>query len=250
MRRSLLTELDNVTVILVEPKSPGNVGFAARALSNFGINELRIVGEDLRQDSQAQIFSVHAVDLLESAIIFPDLNSAIQDMHATWAATARSGRNHSVTRALVPLEELPNPLAMDGKVGIVFGREDIGLTNEEILLCDLAFTIPVAPSYPSMNLSHAIAVVLYHLYSAYAPDREKEPTEAKPATRMEREIVFTFFDEIVDKLAIKDFRKPIAKQVFRNLLGRSYMTGREVTTLTGVVRKISEQIEQRDAEEE
>ena len=63
-------------------------------------------------------------------------------------------------------------------------------------------------------------------------------------------MVFTFFDGIVDKLAIKDFRKPIAKQVFRNLLGRSYMTGREVATLTGVVRKISEQIEERDAEEE
>ena len=245
-----MTELDNVTIVLVEPKSPGNVGFAARVLSNFGVNELRIVGEDPRKDSQAQIFSVHALELLESANIFPDMESAVRDMHATWAATARSGRNHSVTRALVPLEGLPNPLSMDGKVAIVFGREDIGLTNEEILLCDLAFTIPVAPNYPSMNLSHAIAVVLYHLYSAYAPEREKEPTEARPATRMEREMVFTFFDGIVDKLAIKDFRKPIAKQVFRNLLGRSYMTGREVATLTGVVRKISEQIEERDAEEE
>ncbi|NHJ12150.1 MAG: RNA methyltransferase [Candidatus Thorarchaeota archaeon] len=245
-----MTELANVIVVLVEPKSPGNVGFAARVLSNFGVNALRIVGDDVRQDSQAQVFSVHALGLLESAYIFPDLKSAIEDMHATWAATARSGRNHSVTRALVPLEELPNPLAMKGDVALVFGREDIGLTNEEILLCDLAFTIPVSPSYPSMNLSHAVAVVLYHLYTTYAPEREKERTEAKPATRKEREIVSEFFDMTVDKLAIKDFRKPIAKQVFRNLLGRAYMTGREVTTLTGVVRKIMEQVETREAEDE
>lgn len=237
-------------MILVEPKSPGNAGFAARVISNFGVNRLRIVGEDPRHESQAQIFSVHAHDLLESAGIFPDLSSAIQDMHAAWAATARSGRNHSVTRALVPLEKLPNPLTMEGNVAIVFGREDIGLTNEEILLCDLAFTIPVAPSYPSMNLSHAVAVVLYHLYSAYAPEERKEPTEAKPATRKEREIVYKFFDEIVDRLTIKDFRKPIAKQVFRNLLGRSYMTGREVMTLTGVVRKVMEQIDENPEKEE
>ncbi|MFX1543537.1 MAG: hypothetical protein ACFFCR_11050, partial [Promethearchaeota archaeon] len=65
-----------------------------------------------------------------------------------------------------------------------------------------------------------------------------EQTEAKPATREEREIVYGFFDEVMENLDIKDYRKPIAKQVFRNLLGRAYMTGREVSTLTGVVRKL------------
>jgi TrmH family RNA methyltransferase len=241
-RGHLVTELENLVVILVEPKSPGNVGFASRVLSNFGVKKLRIVGEDPRNDSEAKIFSVHAIDLLETAEIFPDLESAVNDMHASWAATARAGRNHSVTRALVPLEELPNPLGMDGDVALVFGREDIGLTNEEIALCDLAFTIPVSPSYPSMNLSHAIAVTLYELYSKYAPERPREPTEARPATREEREMVHHFLDQVIDELEIKDYRKPIAKQVFRNLLGRAYMTGREVTTLTGIARKLQEQI--------
>jgi TrmH family RNA methyltransferase len=235
-----LTELENLVVILVEPKSPGNVGFASRVLSNFGVTRLRIVGDDPREESEAKIFSVHALDLLESAEIFPDLESAVGDMHASWAATARAGRNHSVTRALVPIGELPNPLKMDGNVALVFGREDIGLTNEEIALCDLAFTIPVAPSYPSLNLSHAIAVVLYELYSKYAPEKPLEPTEARPATREEREMVYHFFDQVIDKLEIKDYRKPIAKQVFRNLLGRAYMTGREVTTMTGIARKLKE----------
>jgi len=235
-----LTELENLVVIMVEPKSPGNVGFTSRVLSNFGVTRLRIVGEDPRNESEAKIFSVHALDLLESAEIYPDLQSALADMHASWAATARAGRNHSVTRALVPLGELPNPLKMNGQVALIFGREDIGLTNEEIALCDLAFTIPVSPSYPSLNLSHAIAVVLYELYSKYAPEKPPELTEARPATREEREMVYHFLDSVIDELEIKEYRKPIAKQVFRNLLGRAYMTGREVTTMTGIARKLKE----------
>ncbi|UCH05198.1 MAG: RNA methyltransferase [Candidatus Thorarchaeota archaeon] len=230
--------LNNLTVVLVEPQTPGNVGFAARVLANFGVNSYRIVGNDPRHDDYAQVFSARASDILDSAQIFPDLKSALSDMHASWAATARVGRNHSVTRAAVPLPDLPDPMAVDGRVALVFGREDAGLTNEEVALCDLVFTIPVAKGYPSMNLSHAIAVTLYELFKKYAPKGPPEHTEAKPATREEREIVYQFFDEMVDELDIKEYRRPIAKQVFRNLLGRAYMTGREVATLTGIVRKL------------
>ena len=161
-----------------------------------------------------------------------------------WAATARSGRNHSVTRAVVPLPELPDPTSLDGQVALVFGRESSGLTNEEVLLCDLAFSIPTSKAYSSMNLSHAIAVTLYDLYEKYGEKDPPRVTDAKPATRQERNQVYVFFDEIIDTLPLKDYRKPIAKQVFRNLLGRAYMTGREVSTLTGVMRKARDMINQ------
>jgi TrmH family RNA methyltransferase len=233
-----LTELQNLTVVIVDPLNPGNVGFAARVLANFGVNNLRIVGEDPRKDQYAQIFSVRAVNILEGAGVFPSLEEALSDMHGSWAATARVGRNHSVTRAAVPLPELPDPFSVDGQVALVFGREDAGLTNEEIALCDLAFTIPVSKDYPSLNLSHAIAVTLYELFNKYGQEEPPEPTEAKPATREDREIVYRFLDEVIDELDLKDYRRPIAKQVFRNLLGRAYMTGREVTTMTGVARKL------------
>jgi TrmH family RNA methyltransferase len=233
-----LTELPNITVVIVEPLNPGNVGFAARVLANFGVDKLRIVGEDPRNNQYAQMFSVRAVDILEHAEIFDSLDEALSDMHASWAATARVGRNHSVTRAAVPLPDLPDPFSVLGQVALVFGREDAGLTNEEIALCDLAFTIPASKDYPSMNLSHAIAVTLYELFNKYGVEEPPEPTEAKPATREEREIVYGFFDEVVENLDLKDYRKPIARQVFRNLLGKAYMTGREVATLTGVVRKL------------
>ena len=230
-------------VVLVDPQNPGNVGFIARVMANFGVTNLRIVGEDIRYDPQAQIFSVHAADVLEGAGVYDNLEGALEDIDAVWVSTARTGSNHSVTRVLVPLQELPDPNSLNGKVALVFGRESTGLTNEEIAMCDLTFTIPAMKSYRSLNLSHAVAVVLYQLYTDYAPKESRIPTEQRAATFDEREQVCIFFDELVELTTIKDFRKPIAKQVFRNLLGRAYMTGREIATLTGTVRKIKQLVD-------
>jgi len=241
-----LAEFSNLIVVLVEPENPGNVGFTARALANFGVKELRIVGPDPREDYQAQIFSVHAHDILDSAGIFKDLESAIDDTDVAWAATARSGGNHSVTRALVPLHELPDPTLLDGRIALVFGRESSGLTNDEVGLCDLSFTIPTSEEYPSMNLSHAVAVVLYHLFSNYGLEKPRKRSKARPATRKERDQVLIFLDEMIDHLDLKDYRRPIAKQIFRNLLGRAYLTGREVTTLTGVASKLNNLVKDHD----
>ena len=244
-----MAEFPNLSVILVEPESPGNVGFVARIMANFGVRDLRIVNADPRLDDQAQMFAVRAKDILENAVIVADLKAALEDTDVSWAATARHGGNLSVTRATLPLEELPDPLSLDGRIALVFGRESAGLTNEEILQCDLAFTIPSSKEYPSLNLSHAVGVTLYDLYRRYAPETEVEqlgvegPSIARAATRAEREQAALFFDEIVDQINLKEFRRPIAKQVFRNLLGRAYVTGREVTTMTGVLRRMKEKIE-------
>ena len=232
-------ELPNITVVLVEPEEPGNVGFVARVLANFGVQELRIVGWDPREEMLAQIYSVRANSILEAASIYDNLPSALKDIQATWAATARAGRNHSVTRALVPLIELPDPRTCDGKVALVFGRESTGLTNEELSYCDLAFNIATSEGYSSLNLSHAVAIVLHHLFENYRFEIESEIVPPRAATREEREQVLVFMDEVIDALELKEYRNPIAKQVFRNLLGRAYMTGREVTTMTGIARKLN-----------
>lgn len=227
-------------MVLVGPENPGNIGFVTRALANFGVHELRIVGEDHRQDQFAQMLSVHAHEILDNAGVFESLDAALVDIDLAWAATARTGGNHSVTRALVPLSELPDPNAIDGRIALVFGRESTGLFNDEIALCDLVFTIPASKEYPSFNLSHAVSIVLFHLFSKYALEEPRRPYEARAATYREREQVYKFFDVIVDRLNLKEHKIPIAKQVFRNLLGRAYMTGREVSTLTGVIRRIGE----------
>ncbi len=233
-------------VVLVQPESPGNVGFVARSMANFGISRLRIVGPDLRMDNEAQKLSMHAVGILESAEIFPDLRSALSGIHTAWASTARSGGTHSVTRAVLPIQSVPDPTLLEGDVALVFGRESSGLTNEEIASCDLTFTIPVAEQYRSLNLSHAVAIVLYDLFVRFAEAQQPIKKRVRAATRDEKEQVCTFFDHIVDCLALIDYRRPIAKRVFRNIIGRAYLTGREVITMTGTVRKILERVCMKD----
>lgn len=228
----------NVVVVLVGPEEPGNVGFVVRAMANFGVSRLRIVGDDVREDQYANIFAVRAVEILHRAEIFDTLGEALSDVEAAWGATARKGSNHSVTRATTPLSELPDPTRIPATVALVFGRESVGLTNDELALCDIAFTIPTSKEYESLNLSHALVVTLYEMYNRYAEKPERRPTEIRAATREEREQAAYFFDELIDRTTIKDFRLPIAKQVFRNLLHRAFMTGREIATLTGTIRKI------------
>jgi TrmH family RNA methyltransferase len=183
---------------------------------------------------------------LDNAEVFPDLQSALEDVEAAWAATSRKGSNHSVTRAVIPLEDLPDPKALPATVAIIFGRESVGLTNDEVSLCDIAFAIPTSPDYPSMNLSHAVAVTLYELYRKYAEKPERRPTDLRAATREEREQAAIFMDDLIDKTTIKEFRIPIAKQVFRNLLNRAYMSGREVATLTGIIRKLEKLVDRKN----
>ncbi len=230
--------LPNVIVVVVEPENPGNIGFSARVLANFGVDKLRIVGNNPTNDQFARIFAVNAQENLDNAEIFQDLGTALSDVENAWAATARSGSNHSVTRAVVPLEELPDPMSRNGNVALVFGRESNGLTNDEVTMCDLAFKIPTSDNYPSMNLSHAIAVTLYELHKNYGITPERTSTDIRPATPHEKEVVAKFYDELIDLTTIKDFRKPIAKQVMRNLIQRAFITGREIHTLAGTVRKI------------
>ena len=243
-----LAGFPNLIVVLVDPEEPGNVGFTVRGMANFGVERLRIVGKDVREDHYANIFAVRAVDILERAEIFETLEEALTDVEAAWGATARKGSNHSVTRATVPLNELPDPTSIPATVALVFGRESVGLTNDELALCDIAFNIPTSKMYESLNLSHAVTVTLYELFNKYAEKPQRRPTDIRPATREEREQAAYFFDDLIDKTSIKDFRIPIAKQVFRNLLNRAFMTGREIATLTGTIRKIEKIVKEQEKE--
>jgi tRNA/rRNA methyltransferase len=246
VNNKILDGFPDIVVVLVDPESPGNVGFAARAMANFGVTRMRIVGDDVRDNQYAHMYAVHAADILENAEIYDTLEAALHDVEAAWGATARKGSNHSVTRATVPLDQMPDPTSVLATVALVFGRESNGLSNEELALCDVAFTIPTSKRYESMNLSHAIAVTLYEFYNKYSTKPKRRPTDIRPATREERERAAVFFDELIDKTTIKDFRIPIAKQVFRNLLNRAFMTGRELATLTGTIRKIGQLIKEEE----
>jgi TrmH family RNA methyltransferase len=160
--------LDANLVVLVEPELPENVGFVARAMSCFGWQNLAIVGQKPDPSSAAYRTATLGKDILDNSTSHPDLRSAFGKARTTIAFTRRPHR-----RGLVDLPDLRATPDLDAPWALVFGRESIGLTSEEVLSCDLACRIPTAHGTGSLNLGQAAAVALAVLHEApprTAPD--------------------------------------------------------------------------------
>jgi TrmH family RNA methyltransferase len=122
---------------------------------------------------------------------------------------------------------------VEGKVGLVFGREDYGLFNEEIAACDIMLKIPTSESYPSLNLSHAVTIVLYSLYlkKAYIPKRRR------PMGSLEKKKLYEFFGQLLEDIDYPPHKKEHTKIMFKRIMGRAMPSKWEYHTLMGVFSK-------------
>ena len=151
-------------VVLVEPAGPLNVGSVARVCANFGVDDLRFVAPRCDPNApEAQRMAVHGRSVLAAARIFPTLLEAVSDCHRVVTTAGR------LDHGSIPLgpPEAVLPWAISGSsmqpLALVFGREDHGLTNDELLLSQRVISLRSAEAYPSLNLSHAVAVVLHEV---------------------------------------------------------------------------------------
>ncbi len=153
-----------ISFILVAPQVPENVGAAARALKTMGFERLRLVDPCDHLSDRARWTAHGSNDVLEAAQVYPDTAAATADLDFTIGTTAR---RRSFRREIVAAADLPQALARKGdtihRVGVLFGREEWGLTNDELLLCDLLSTVPLAAPYPSLNLAQAVMIYAYEL---------------------------------------------------------------------------------------
>ena len=157
--------LDSIITVLVEPQGPRNVGSTARALANFGLRNLRLVKGVSPEHPQAIEMAVHAADLLAAAPVEADLAAAIADTHFVVGTTAKRRERQATLDAR---EAAPRILeaAQGGRVALVFGREDHGLTADELARCHLVISVPTDPRCRSLNLGQAVLVVAYELFLA------------------------------------------------------------------------------------
>lgn len=154
----------HLAFVLVEPKVPENIGAAARALKTMGFAQLWIVNSDAHRQPEARWVAHGSDDILDAVDYFPDLPAVRHraDMLIGTSAKARHGRRalHSPQQLHKILTNKPGSL---NQVALVFGREDRGLSNEELALCDLVTGIPLAVTYPSLNLGQAVMLYAYEL---------------------------------------------------------------------------------------
>ncbi len=231
----------------MEPEGPANIGMIARTMKNFGFSELVLVNPNLTEESYA--YAVHAGDILERAIVLERFEEALELFDMAVGTTGKPGKSYLPDRApLMPWELAEVVSGYPGKVGLFFGRESIGLKNEELERLDFTVTIPTSEAYPVMNLAQAVAVILYELAK-----RKPEPTAEAltPATRKEKEQLVATWRGLLEALDYpKDReRREVFVKIFRRLVGRAVLYGREVHTIIGPLRKARLKLEEcKDAE--
>lgn len=228
-------------VILVAPQLAENVGMVARAMANFGLVELRLVaprhGWPMKGVREAASGAVAALD---GAKVYSTLPEAIADLHYVLATTARE--RGQMKRVLPPDEAMADVAARRGqRVGILFGRERVGLLNEEVSLADAIVTFPVAPDFPSLNLAQAVLLVGYEWRRAAGLARLPFAggMHSAPATR---EALLSLFSSLEDALAGAGFYPPEKREIIarnmRDMLHRMAMTEQDVRTVRGALRAL------------
>ncbi len=150
------------TIILVRTQLPENAGSTARAMANFGLNSLRLVAPLFDpMDPKARSLAAGADHILENATIFTCLDDAIADLNYVYATCAT--QRHMVKRYASP-KEMMSEISVSQKVGIVFGPERTGLTNDELPKFRAVIHVPVDPNFSSLNLAQSVAIVAYEWY--------------------------------------------------------------------------------------
>lgn len=236
-----------ISVVLVEPEGPANIGMVARTMKNFGFSRLVLVNPNITEESYS--YAVHARDVLENAMMVESFEEALGLFDVAVGTTGKPGKTYIPERAPLRPWELRETLrGYSGRVGLFFGRESIGLKNDELKRLDFTVTIPTSEAYPVMNLAQAVAVILYEL----ARERpEANVHSLEPATRLEKEELVRAWERLLNVLNYpKDSeRREVFMRVFRRFVGRAFLYGREVHTLMGPLRKAVLKLEEcKDAE--
>ncbi|WP_424355242.1 RNA methyltransferase [Methanobacterium sp. MBAC-LM] len=225
-----------IYVVFVEPESPGNIGFLARTMKNFAFNDLVLINPcELKKEAYYQ--AMHAKDIIWNHKEYGSLEEFIEaeKIDFTVGTTRMAGGSYNVSRIAVTPEQFAESLNITGNIAIVFGREGNGLYNEEIALCDVVVTIPTNDEYPVLNISHAAAIVLYELFK-----REKNypREELEVALKSEKELLIEEMDELIKYTGYPEHKMKTASTVFKNIIGRAFISGREAHTLIGTLRRL------------
>ncbi|RLE89303.1 MAG: RNA methyltransferase [Thermoprotei archaeon] len=230
--------LERYKIILVEPLYELNIGYTARVMKNFGFTNLCLVAPRFEFSGTCKIFAKHANDILEKMKVSRNLEEALQNTDLVVGTTGIvGGRRNILRKPLDPREFAKSIVQSSGSVAILFGREDIGLTNEELSLCDILVTIPTSPNYPILNISHAVAVILYEIYI-------QETTSGKDRfyfelpSRNEKEAFLSYVVKILDTIKYPENKREKVLLVFRRVLGKGVVTRGELHILMSFLRKI------------
>ncbi len=229
---------DRIAIVLVEPQSPGNVGMVCRAMKNMGLSELRIVKGCPIDHPEALKFAVSAKDLLETAKVFPSLEDALADTELSVATTRRHGKYRL---EIFSPEEIVRKIGANltgNRAALVFGREDSGLTTDELSLCRWHATIPTSSEYGSLNLAQAVLIFCYELFTGIGEGTLSGEARTLAGSASQE----AFFGQMERTLMRIGFLNPQNPdhiiRTLRRIFSRAELDDREVTIMRGMMTQI------------
>ncbi len=232
---------DNIYFILIEPREPGNIGAAARAMKNMGFNKLELVNPAPFHTREAKWMSCQAYDMVKNAIVYKSFKEAINEKNLVIGTTRRLGKRRGI---ILPLRDSLKRIisaAKNNKIAILFGRERIGLLNKEVDSCGFMITIPSEPEAGSLNLSQSVMLVAYELA------QKTYKTESPEFIKNER--LDGLYERIEYLLKVLEYiprgDRQLGKKIMKNLkhfIGRAGLTEWELNMLQGLCAQIENKI--------
>lgn len=226
-----------IAVILIEPETEGNIGAIARVMKNFDFKELVLINpkaDHLGRESLDR--ATHAKDILKKAKVkdFPYLRRFDYFV----GTTSMTGSDYNIPRSPLTPKQMAEKISnVKGKIGLVIGRESTGLSNDEIMKCDFVVAIPSSKKYPTMNISHAVSIILYELFDKIG--KEKVSGHINFATKKDKKIILMHVGKALDRM---DFstkeKKETQKIVWKRIVGKAMLTRREAFALIGFLKKL------------
>jgi len=238
-------------IILVRPQLAVNIGMCARAMANFGLSDLRLINpregwprSGPHRDA-AYSAAAGAASVLEAARVFESVESAVADLNAVYATTARE--RGQMKAVLTPSAAMAAVAAASGqKRGLLFGPERTGLDSDEVAVADAIITYPANPAYASLNLAQAVLICGYEWFKAAHGDAPPPSAISRSSSPpAPREMLLAFFDYLETKLDENGFFRPATKKPgmrrnLRNIFHRMELTQQDVRTLWGAVVRLAE----------
>ncbi len=229
----------SLRIVLTHPKLPSNIGSSARAMKNFGFEELYLVLPKCKLNKKAYALASHAGDVLDNSVICDTLSDALADCSFSLGTTARVRKDD---REIYPAREAATlfyNLSKREKVGLVFGREDWGLSNEDLDLCQGYIQIPTA-EYSSLNLAQAVQVVVYEWFCASLENLAPKPSfNDTPVLREDMERMYDLLREALHLVQYTDKqREQSAMRLMRRIFDKAQLNRREVSAVHGLWRQV------------
>ncbi len=234
--------LSNIVVVLYQPKDPINIGTTLRAIRNMGLTRLRVVEPAADDAFRIGVAAPRSQQYIQAIERFPSLPDALHDITYTVGLTARPRKaNYTVMFAR---EAAPVVLqrAEHGKIALLFGREDSGLPNEALTLCDGYITIPANPGYSSLNLAQAVLVMVYEIFLAVQAEPQELPTGKHAHPPADHAQLDGMYRQIEETLWAIDFIKSKTSKgimrTLRNIFSRSTLDERETRIIRGIFHEV------------